>query len=298
MTDVTVIGIGQMGRELARLLVASGRTVTVWNRTRERGEALVAQGAVLAPTPADAIAASPVVITCLADATALRAVFEDEGAPAALHGRVVVDLGTAGPDEVRSTKVWLDQQGCHLIDGAIQAAPSQMGADDTPVLLAGSAEVLDRVRPTLRVLAGKLIYLGTAIDGAAYMDLATLSYVYGSYAGFLQGARIAERMNLDVAAFGGIVETISPSFGAFFAHQGKVIRSGDFTVSESPLRISISAVERIRRVSEELHVDAALPTLIHHWLVDADAAGYAEEELAALIKVLRRRGERPTEVAA
>jgi 3-hydroxyisobutyrate dehydrogenase-like beta-hydroxyacid dehydrogenase len=289
MTDVTVIGLGQMGHEIARLLVEAGRSVTVWNRSREKGTALEAKGALFAASAGAAAAASPMVITVLLNAEASRAVLRTDEVASVLAGRTIIDLGTAGPEDVKANQTWLRAHGAELIDGAIQAAPSQMGAASTPIMLSGPDSVFQGVRSTLEILAGGLLYLGEDIAGAAFMDLATLSYVYGSYAGFLHGARIAEETGVDVGAYGKIVNTISPSFGAFFEHEGQVIQSGDFAITESPMRISIDAVNRITRVSENLGLDGALPGLFNDWLKQAEGSGYADEELAALIKVLRSR---------
>jgi 3-hydroxyisobutyrate dehydrogenase-like beta-hydroxyacid dehydrogenase len=290
MTEVTVIGLGQMGHEVARLLVKAGRSVTIWNRSREKGAALVVEGAKFAPSAAAAVAASPIIVTVLLDAEATRAVLCAEVLSSVIGGRTIIDLGTAGPDDVVALQDSLHARGADLIDGAIQAAPSQMGAPDTPILLASPKPVFERARSVLKILGGGLIYLGEEISSAAFMDLATLSYVYGSFAGFLHGARIVEERGLDVSAYGKIVNAISPSFGAFFEHEAGVIQSGDFTITESPMRISISAMDRIVRESDKLGLDGVFPATIAGWLKDAEALGYGDEELAALIKVLRNRG--------
>ena len=80
------------------------------------------------------------------------------------------------------------------------------------------------------------------------------------------------------------------TFGTFFAHEASVIGSGDFTATESPLRISVSALERIAATSRELGISDEVPELVQGWLKDAVSRGYIDEELAALIKVLRSRG--------
>jgi 3-hydroxyisobutyrate dehydrogenase-like beta-hydroxyacid dehydrogenase len=155
------------------------------------------------------------------------------------------------------------------------------------VLLSGDRAAYELAEPLLQILAGNLVYLGEAVDAVGYMDLATLSYVYGAYAGFLHGARIAEATGIDPLVYGRLVKDISPSFGAFFQHQGSVIASGDFTVSESPMRISIAAVDRIAATSGVLGINRELPDLVSGWLERAAARGLADEELAALIKVVR-----------
>lgn len=287
MTDVTIIGLGQMGARVAELMQAAGRTVTVWNRSAAKATPLVAEGAVFAPSSAAAIAASPLTLMILADDDAVAAVLHADGVADALAGRILVNLGTNAPEAVREFAFEVAQAGGRYIDGAIQAAPSQMGQADTPLILSGERAAYDAALPLLRILAEQPTWLGEAVDAVAYMDLAALSYVYGAYAGFLHGARIAEAAGIDPAAFGRLVHAISPSFGAFFEHQGGVIAAGDFTVSESPMRISINAVERIAGVSDALAINRELPDLVNGWLGRAAARGFADEELAALIKVVR-----------
>jgi 3-hydroxyisobutyrate dehydrogenase-like beta-hydroxyacid dehydrogenase len=286
MSDVSVIGLGQMGSKLVELLRANGRTVTVWNRSGAKADKLRAEGVVVAQTAAEAMAASPVALVILADVDAVGEVLwcVTEG----LDGCIMINLGTTGPEMARAFSSRIGEAGGTYLDGAIQAAPSQMGEASTPILLSGNRKAFEAAEPVLRLLAGNLVYLGEAQDAAAFMDLATLSYVYGAYAGFLHGVRIAEANGVDAAVFGKLVESISPSFGSFFAHQGQVIASGDYQISESPMRISITAVDRIVRTSADLGINRELPDLVNGWLANAEASGLADQELAALIKVLRQ----------
>ena len=294
MTDVTVIGLGPMGACLADLMLAAGKSVRIWNRSPDKAAALVEGGAILAATPAEAIGASQATVICVSDYTAVESILVSDGVPAALLGRLIINLGTGGPDEAKRIDAHVHHYDGRYLDGAIQAAPSQMGQDDTPLLLSGSRAQFAEAEPLLRILAGNLVYLGEEIDAAAFMDLATLSYVYGAIAGFLHGARIAEATGIDVATYAVLVNHISPSFGAFFEHEGKVIASGDFQVTESPLRISVPAVRRILSTSEQLGINSELPALVDGWLRRAVSAGLVNEELASLIKVLRG----PSAVAA
>lgn len=290
---VSMIGLGSMGATLARLLLAKGHAVTVWNRSAERARALVEAGATLGGTPAQAIAASPVTLVCVSDYPAAAAILEHAEVAAALTGKLLVQLSTGSPREVQAAAAWATRHGARYLDGAIQAAPSQMGQPDTPLLISGDAVTYRDVEALLRELAGNVVYLGPKIEAAATMDFAVLSYVYGAYLGFMHGARLAEAGRLDVAAYGQIVRSVAPSFGAFFEHQAGVIRSGDFRITESPLRISVEATARILQASTEAGVDTQVPELAARLLRRAGDDGYGGEELAALIKVFRAGGAVP-----
>jgi 3-hydroxyisobutyrate dehydrogenase-like beta-hydroxyacid dehydrogenase len=289
MQEVTVIGLGSMGATLARLFLERGRKVTVWNRSPGKADALLRQGARLADSPAAAIAASPVSVMCVYDYRAVDAILQTPAASQAGRGRVLVQLTTGSPQEAIAAAQWAARHGLRYVEGAIQAAPSQMGKPDTPVLVSGNESTYREVQPLLDELAGNIIYLGEQIDAASTMDMATLSYVYGAFAGFVHGARLAESRGLDVGRYGRIVSDISPSFGAFFAHEGGVIQSGDFRITESPLRISVEATARILQASRDAGLDTEIPALPASLLARAQQAGYGDEEIAAVVKVLRQR---------
>jgi 3-hydroxyisobutyrate dehydrogenase-like beta-hydroxyacid dehydrogenase len=285
--EVSVIGLGAMGSALARLLLRNGYRVTVWNRTNARAEPLVRDGAILATGAAAAVAASPIVVVCVYDYKATSEILGTKEVGSALTGRVLVQLTTGSPQEARDSEVWAQRHGAGYIDGAIQAAPSQMGMPDTMILVSGAEVAFRQSEPVLKVFGGNVKYLGEQAGAASAMDLATLSYVYGAGLGFFHGARVAESEGFRVDHYGAIVAEISPSFGEFFRHEGKVIESGNFEISESPLKISVEATERLAQAARERGINAEFPTFVSEIFKRAKAAGYEDEEVAALIKVFR-----------
>ncbi len=80
---VTVIGLGDMGRTLAVVLLKHGFAVTVWNRTASRAASLVDQGAILVTGVSEALAAAPVTIVCLSNHAATMQVLAGDAVGAA-----------------------------------------------------------------------------------------------------------------------------------------------------------------------------------------------------------------------
>jgi 3-hydroxyisobutyrate dehydrogenase-like beta-hydroxyacid dehydrogenase len=280
-----------MGTTLARLLLRGGYRVTVWNRTHARVLPLLTEGALEAPNAAAAVAAGETVIVCVHDYKAAWEILETVDVQAALKGRVIVQLTTGSPEDARRSERWAQLHGAEYIDGAIQAAPSQMGRPDTMILASGGQSAYRRSEAVLGVFAGNVKYLGEHVSAASTMDLATLSYVYGASLGFLHGARVAESAGIPVDHYAGLVADISPSFGEFFRHEGTVIQSGDYTVSESPLKISVEATERILTAARESGLATDFPALAADLFRRAAAAGLGDQEFAAAIKVLRHDAE-------
>jgi 3-hydroxyisobutyrate dehydrogenase-like beta-hydroxyacid dehydrogenase len=104
MSDVTVIGLGNMGSALARAFVEKGCSVTVWNRSPEKAASLVVKGALLASDAAAAIAASPLVVMCVINQAAARQILiQNEDA---FPGKLLVQLTSSTPQEARMGEAW------------------------------------------------------------------------------------------------------------------------------------------------------------------------------------------------
>lgn len=283
----TVIGMGTMGRKLAALLLQAHHRVSVWNRSPAHAAEVVALGATPHQDVAQAIAASEVIVVCVKDYEAANAILLSPGVGGALTGRTVVHLTTGSPQEALDMDAWVRSHGGLYLDGAIQAAPEQMGLPTTPVFVSGAQQAFDNALAVLQVFGGGVTFLGERPSLASAMDFATLSYVYGATIGFFHGARIAETEGLDVEHYGVLVNQIAPSFGAFLQHEGQVIHSGDFAITQSPLRISIDATRRIAQHARDAGIHAAVPELAETLFRQAGEAGYADEEAAAVVKVMR-----------
>lgn len=287
MKQATVIGLGQMGATLAQLLLDSGYRVTVWNRTAAKADALVAQGAVLASSALAAVSASPVVIVCVHDYAATHEILGNDEIAAAFEGKLLLQLTTGGVQEARDSDAWVREHGGAYLDGAIQTAPAHMGKPDTPILVSGTEAAYRGHEHLLRIFGGALTYLGDDPGAANTMDMATLSYVYGTTIGFIHGARIAETEGFGADKYGALVAGIAPSFAGFLKYEGEVIHSGDFTVSQSPLKISTEATQRIAKAARDSGINDEIPSFVAGLFERAQKAGYGDEEIAALIKILR-----------
>ena len=97
--EIAFIGLGSMGAPMAANLLAAGVKLRVWNRTAGKAAPLIAQGATLAATPAEAIAPGGVAITMLADDAAVETVtLGDNGLAARLGaGGIHVSMSTIAP---------------------------------------------------------------------------------------------------------------------------------------------------------------------------------------------------------
>jgi 3-hydroxyisobutyrate dehydrogenase-like beta-hydroxyacid dehydrogenase len=284
---ITVLGAGSMGITLARLYHRAGYRVSIWNRTAARTEGLPAGGIQVPETLTAAIEAGDVILVCVLDYAATNAILSADGVAASLKGKTLVQLSTGSPKEARALNSYLQASGVAFLAGALQVAPEQMAQPDTTILLSGDEAVFRGHKTTLDVMGGNIQYLGEDISLASAMDLATLSAIYGTLIGFFHGAASSAAAGFDVTAYAGIVAATLPSFAGFLKHEAAVIQSGDYRISQSPLSISIGATQRILEAADESGLNNEFPRLAAALLSRAGAAGYAGEELAAMVKILR-----------
>lgn len=287
MTNIAVLGLGAMGSTLARLLIEKGHAVHVWNRSPGRTTPLETLGATAHAAPAGAVAAAQVVVICVHDYAATDEILAAAGMAEAIAAKTLIQLTTGSPKDARDALTWAETREVRYLDGAIQVAPSQMGLPDTTILISGDKALVDASDGVLSALGGNVVWLGSSIAAAAAMDLATLSWVYGSVLGFMQGALFIESEGLDMGRYGEILNAMAPSYGAFLAFEADALKRGDFTVSESPLEISVLATARIEQAARDAGLHTGMPTLAADLFRRAAAAGYGKEEAAALIKVMR-----------
>src|SRR5258708_10144899 len=113
---VAILGTGKMGGAIARRLKSEGHDLSLWNRTRQRAEALGV--GVVAATPAVAVDNAEVVISILTHADARRAAyFGQGGALAAGRGPVVGEMNPPGPDVNNERLPALARAGSTAVDG-------------------------------------------------------------------------------------------------------------------------------------------------------------------------------------
>lgn len=287
MSDVTVIGLGEMGTALAEAFLRAGRTVTVWNRTMGKAEPLLQKGANTALNAADAVRASALTVICVSDYAATRSILEGIAADGALPTTTLVQLSTGTPREARELDAWVRRQGAEYLDGGILAWPSQIGGPDTLIYLSGPRSTLGRHEPLLRALGGGLTHLGEDIASSAAMFAAILSYLAGRWIGICHGAAVCRAEGLDIEAFGETLALLSPALAADSRHMGKVIARGLYADPESTLKTAGQDVERLVRHAEDAGIGVEWPRFAAGLFRRAIEAGHGAEEHAALIKILR-----------
>jgi 3-hydroxyisobutyrate dehydrogenase-like beta-hydroxyacid dehydrogenase len=159
---VGFIGLGLMGKPMARNLVKAGFPLVVWNRTAAKAEDLAREGAKLAANPREAAAQADVLVTIVSDPPALEEVLWDEnGALDGLRrGAVLVDSSTVTPELERRAAAACAERGVDFLDAPVTGGTWGAEKGELVFMIGGKAEVLDRVMPVLSAMGKKFFLLG------------------------------------------------------------------------------------------------------------------------------------------
>jgi 3-hydroxyisobutyrate dehydrogenase-like beta-hydroxyacid dehydrogenase len=160
--SIGFIGLGLMGKPMARNLLKAGFPVTVWNRTKSKADDLVAEGAKLAADPREVAAAADVLITIVSDPAALEEVlFGKDGALEGLRrGSILVDSSTVSPDTARRVAKACAERGVDFLDAPVTGGTWGAQKGELVFMIGGKGEVLERVRPVLEAMGKKFLLLG------------------------------------------------------------------------------------------------------------------------------------------
>ncbi|SHF86758.1 3-hydroxyisobutyrate dehydrogenase [Streptoalloteichus hindustanus] len=281
-----------MGAALANAFLDQGHPTTVWNRSPGRADSLVARGAHLAGTIAEAVSASPVVVVCVKDYDAVYGVL----APAAdaLSGRVVVNHSSGTPKQAREAVDWADRHGVEYLDGAIMVPPFAVGKPDSVFLYSGPRAVFDAHRVTLETMGGPR-YLGADPGLAVLYNTALLGLMYASMNGFLHAAALVGTAGVGAETFSEIaLDWFAPDVVVrYLRAQASEIDKRNFPGTLGTMEMNLTALEHIVHTSAEQGVDAELPALLRAHAQRAIAEGYAGNNYLAMFEVLSKAGPRP-----
>jgi 3-hydroxyisobutyrate dehydrogenase-like beta-hydroxyacid dehydrogenase len=284
---VTLIGLGPMGRAMARTLLAAGHPVTVWNRTPSRADALVTEGAVLAASPAEAVAASDVVVLSLTDYAAMYDVLG--AATEALRGRTVVNLSSDTPEATRVAARWAADQGATLVTGGVMAPPPMVGTAESYVYYSGP-EAAFHAHESMLALLGAPRYLGADPGLAQLLYQAQLDVFLTALSGVAHAAALAQAAGVPPTQFvPEALQTLvdTPAMLGADGAAGAEFETGVHPGHLSTATMMGATAAHVLGASEELGVDDALPRAVLSHYERALAAGHGRDGWTAIFEVIK-----------
>ncbi|WP_067449900.1 NAD(P)-dependent oxidoreductase [Actinomadura macra] len=288
-SPVTVIGLGPMGAKMAAVFLENGRPTTVWNRTAAKAAPLVDKGATLAATPADALAASELVVISQTD---YKAMYDSLGGEThALKGRVLANLSSGSPDELRRAGEWASGHGAELLTGGIMVPPPAIGKPGSYVFYSGQETTLDRHRETLREL-GDTTFIGTDVGLSMLYYQAQLYLFWSTLTAYMHGLALLGTAGVSAEQF----HPFATMSIASLAEQGPMgymrvitdeVDSGLSPGDANTLLMQAIGADHIVEASREAGIDTRGPAALKDLFWRAVNMGHGGNGLSSVIEAIR-----------
>ncbi|MGH4033021.1 NAD(P)-dependent oxidoreductase [Actinomycetota bacterium Odt1-20B] len=288
LPSVTVVGLGPMGRALAGAFLKAGVRTTVWNRTPGKDQELIAQGALGAASPEEAVAASDLTVVCVVHYDASDAVLRGEPVTRALKGRTVVNLTADTPARARDTAEWAAAHGIRYLDGAIMTPAPSIGTPEAVFLHSGPQDLYEEHRPVLDALGGTHTHLGEEIGRAATFDLALLDLFWTSMAGFAHAVAIARAEGVTAGELAPFAQGIAAILPPLFTEFAKDADEGTYSGAINPITSAASTMAHVIDVSESNGIDAAVMRAVEGQARRTIGLGHGTDGFLRVAEVLAR----------
>ena len=263
---VAVLGVGTMGAGMARNLAAAGFELRVWNRGRERADALADVAASVADTPADAVRGADVVLTVLWDAASVADVLA-EAAPGLAPGTLWIQSSTVGVDGAAELADVAAEHGLVYVDAPVLGTKGPAEQGTLVVLASGPDDARDRCAPLFAAIGSRTVWVGAAGQGSR-LKLVANAWVLTAVEGIAECLTLAGGLGLDPALFleavrGGAMDApyvglkgramLAGEFDRAFALSGAAKDAGLIVAAARAAGADVAVIEQVRA-----HLDRAV----------------------------------------
>jgi 3-hydroxyisobutyrate dehydrogenase-like beta-hydroxyacid dehydrogenase len=281
------IGLGNMGLPMAQNLLKAGYSLHVFNRTQARAQSLLEQGATWASSPRAVAAQAEIVISMLADDSALKATaLGEQGIYAGLaRGSTHVDMSTVFPETSKQLDQLYRESGKHFIAAPVFGRPEAAAAAKLWICPAGPAELLERCRPLFEVMGQGVIVVGTEPHLAHALKLVGNFFVVSAIETLSEAFTLAEKAGLQVETVLEVIRALLPV--PLFQGYGTRIARNEFSPAGFGLRLGLKDVSLMRRLADDVAAPLPLADLAYRHLLAALARGRGELDWGALVTVVR-----------
>jgi 2-hydroxy-3-oxopropionate reductase len=174
------IGLGIMGKPMARNLMKAGYSLVVHNRSRAAVEELGREGAEVCRDAADVAARSEVVITMLPDSPNVELVYTGERGifAGAKAGSLMIDMSSISPVVTRKLATEAERRGLDMLDAPVSGGEAGAISGTLSIMIGGTAKAVERAMPIFNVLGKNVVHVGAA--GAGQVAKAANQMVVGA----------------------------------------------------------------------------------------------------------------------
>jgi 3-hydroxyisobutyrate dehydrogenase len=285
-TRIAFLGLGIMGSGMAGRLLDAGARLSVFNRSQERAAALAARGAIVAPTPRDAVSQADIVFSMVSDDSASRDIWDGGvGALAGVRpGTLLVECSTVTVARITELAESATRIGCELVDAPVTGSKMQAAGGELAFLVGGTERAVARIRPALDAMGKTVVHLGPVGSGALVKLIN--NFLAGVQAASLAEAiAIIERSTLDRMQTIGAIVNGSPGSPVMKTLASRIL-ADDFSPNFY-LRLLEKDLGYAIGEGESRGVPMSMASAARELLQTSIARGDGDKDMAAVVEQFR-----------
>lgn len=283
--DIGFVGLGKMGRGMARNLIQAGHAVTVWNRTASRADDLQKLGAHVAASPAEAARAG-IIVTMLADDAALESVvFGENGILKALPaGGLHISASTISV--ALSSRLTAAHSAAHqsYVAAPVFGRPEAAAAKKLFVVAAGAAADLARSQPIFEVIAQRTFVVGNEPHAANTIKLLGNFLIAATIESFGEAFALARKSGIAPEKF---LEVLTGTVFTAPIHQGYggIIAREAYEPAGFAAALGLKDVRLVLQAADTAGVPLPIASLVRDRFLSAVGHGHAEKDWSVIAKL-------------
>ena len=200
MARIAFIGLGHMGGGMAPNLVKAGHEVLAFDLAPEAVQHAAEAGCTAASSAAEAVSGADVVITMLPAARHVRTVFENDVAPKAAKGALLIDCSTIDVTSAREVGAGLNELGFDFVDAPVSGGIAAAAAGTLTFMVGGTDDAFERARPFLEPMAKAVIHAGHLGAGQA-AKICNNMILGATMIATCEAFALAQKLGLDLQTF-------------------------------------------------------------------------------------------------
>lgn len=281
---IAVLGLGLMGRAIARRLAERGFSVTGYNRSPLPDPDFDAAISVSQDLVA-AVGAAPIVWVMLADFSACESVLRTDAAESLWQNRLIINAATIAPEESRTLAAHIRGVGGRYLEAPVLGSTPQAVNGSLQILLGGDPADIATATPILSEL-GTPTHFGFVGQGAA-AKLAMNQLIGNLTAAFSMSLGLIQRESVSVETF---METLRHSalYAPTFDKKLDRMIAREFTEANFPLKHLLKDIRLFKTAAAPQGIDTRLIDALAGVLEEGTQSGHADEDYSALFDTIVR----------
>lgn len=280
--NIGMIGAGPMGSGMARTLLRAGHKVTVYNRTRQKADALVADGATVADTAAEAAAQDAVITMLASDDAVENTVFGADGVLAGLRrGGVHISGSTISVDLSKRLAEAHRGLGQGFIAAPVLGRPPAAESGHLFVMAGGEAHLIERMRPVLQDVGQRLFVVGDQPFKANLLKLCCNFLIFSTIEQLAEVFALSEKGGLDKET---VFAVLTESFFTAPVHKnyGRIIVDEAYDPPGAKLGLGAKDNRLLLEAAAELAVPLPFASILRDRFLASEAKGESERDFCVI----------------